>query len=121
MGSNCTRRVGSFDILSTFVDYDEISATMCFFGTIYYSRGWSIKTGGDALLIMVVRKYQDGIVDEGMGSNCICRVGSFDIIITFVDYDEVLATMCFFGTIYYSRGWSIKTGGDALLIMVLRK
>ena len=56
-----------------------------------------------------------------MGSNCICRVGSFDIIITFVDYDEVSATMCFSSTFLYSRGRPIKTGGDALLIKVLRK
>ncbi len=55
MGSNCTCRVGSCDIISTFVDYDEVSATMCFFGIFYYSRGRPIKTGGDALLIMVVR------------------------------------------------------------------
>ncbi len=55
-----------------------------------------------------------------MGSNCICRVGSFDILSTFVDYDEVSATMCFFGTILYSRGRPIKTGGDALLIIVVR-
>ena len=97
MGSNCICRVGSFDILSTFVEHDEVLVTMCFFGTILYSRGWSIKTGGDALLFMVVRMYLDGIVNEGMGSNCTCRFGSLDIISTFVDYDEVLATMCFFG------------------------
>jgi hypothetical protein len=30
---------------------------LCVFSVrFYYSRGWSIKTGGDALLIMVVRK-----------------------------------------------------------------
>ncbi len=55
-----------------------------------------------------------------MGSNCICRFGSFDIISTFVDYDEVSATICFFGTFLYSRGRPIKTGGDALLIIVVR-
>ena len=28
---------------------------LCVFSVYFYSRGWSIKTGGDALLFMVVR------------------------------------------------------------------